>query len=81
MLFRSKGCHGDVSVVFLRPVAVKSEKTKRSDAALEGMAKEFQMTDIKSTREGEHQTGYLKRNNTQDDVQRELELELFLELL
>ena len=70
-----KGCHGDVSVVFLRPVAIKSERTKRSDAALEGMAKEFQMTDIKSTREGEHQTGYLKRNNTQDDVQRELELE------
>ena len=50
-----KGCHGDVSVVFLRPVAIKSERTKRSDAALEGMAKEFQMTDIKSTREGEAQ--------------------------
>ena len=68
-----KGCHGDVSVVFLRPVAIKSERTKRSDAALEGMAKEFQMTDIKSTREGENQSGFFTRKNKTSKKQLEKE--------
>ena len=42
---------------------MKSAKTKKADETLKGLAKDFQMTDIKSTREGEHQTGYLTRNN------------------
>jgi hypothetical protein len=70
-----KNCNGAVSVVFLQPVSIKSDKTKRTDKTLKGLAEDFKMTDIKSTKEGEHQTGYLKRNNKQTDKQRELELE------
>jgi hypothetical protein len=70
-----KGCSGAVSVVFLQPVSLKSDKTKRSDKTLEGLAQQFDMTDIKSTREGEHQSGYIKRKNKQTAKQAEMELE------
>ena len=62
-----KFCNGDLSVVFLKPVAMKSEKTKATDKNLKQLAIEFDMTDIKSTRAGEHQTGYLKRKNKLSD--------------
>ena len=41
----------------------KSQRTKNADATLKGLASDFNMTNIKSTREGEHQTGYHTRNN------------------
>jgi len=62
-----KFCTGDLSVIFLQPVAIKSEKTKRNDKNLKQLALEFDMTDIKSTRAGEHQDGYLKRKNKLSD--------------
>ena len=66
-----KFCKGELSKVFLKPVALKSDKTKATDKNLKNLALDFGMTDIKSTREGEHQTGYLTRNNTttEKDVQ------------
>lgn len=64
-----KICKGEISKVFLQPVGLKSDKTKATDRNLEGLAQDFKMTDIKSTREGEHQTGYLKRNNQLTDKQ------------
>lgn len=70
-----KGCQGAVSVVFLQPVSIKSERTKKADKTLKGLAQDFGMTDIKSTKEGEHQSGYIKRNNKQSEKQRQLELE------
>lgn len=62
-----KICKGEISRVFLQPVSLKSEKTKATDKNLNNLALDFGMTDIKSTREGEHQTGYLKRNNKLTD--------------
>lgn len=62
-----KICKGEISKVFLQPVSLKSEKTKATDKNLNNLALDFGMTDIKSTREGEHQTGYLKRNNKLTD--------------
>ena len=62
-----KHCKAPISVVYLKPVGTKSAKTVKTDKTLEELAKDFQMTDIKSTREGEHQTGYLKRNNKLTD--------------
>jgi hypothetical protein len=62
-------------VVFLQPVSLKSDRTKKADKTLKGLAQDFGMTDIKSTKEGEHQTGYIKRNNKQTEKQRQLELE------
>jgi len=62
-----KGCNAALSVVFLQPVAIKSSKTTKTDKNLKQLAMDFDMTDIKSTRAGEHQTGYLKRKNKLSD--------------
>lgn len=58
-----KKCDEEVSIVHLQPVGMKSDKTKHNDKTLNQLAIDFNMTDIKSTREGESQTGYLTRNN------------------
>jgi hypothetical protein len=70
-----KPCSGNLSKVFLQPVGIKSDSTKHTDKTLEGLAQDFKMTDIKSTREGESQTGYLTRNNSQSEKERNAELE------
>ena len=64
-----KICKGEISKVFLKPVGMKSDKTKATDKNLAGLAKDFDMTDIKKTHEGEHQTGYMKRKNKLTDKQ------------
>ena len=64
-----KHCKGEISVVHLKPVAMKSDKTKSTDKNLKQLAIDYDMTDIKSTREGEHQTGYMKRKNKLTDKQ------------
>ena len=62
-----KNCKGELSVVFLKPVGTRSAKTKHTDNTVKQLAIEYGMTDVKTTREGEHQTGYLKRNNKLSD--------------
>ena len=62
-----KNCKGELSKVFLKPVGMKSDRTKKADKTLDNLALDFGMTDIKSTREGDHQTGYLARNNTEPE--------------
>lgn len=64
-----KHCKGEISKVFLKPVSLKSDKTKATDKNLKQLAIDYDMTDIKSTREGEHQTGYMKRKNKLSDKQ------------
>lgn len=64
-----KHCKGELSVVHLKPIAMKSDKTKATDKNLKQLAIDYDMTDIKSTREGEHQTGYMKRKNKLSDKQ------------
>jgi len=56
------GCKNVVQV-FLKPFSIKSDRTKHADKTLDGLAKDFKMTNIASTREGEAQQGYFKRNN------------------
>lgn len=56
------GCK-DVTQVFTKAFAIKSQRTKNADATLKGLAQDFNMTNIKSTREGDHQSGYFTRNN------------------
>ena len=70
-----KICKGDISKVFLQPVSLKSDSTKKADKTLDGLAKDFNMTDIKSTREGEAQTGYHTRNNVMSEKDRQEALE------
>ena len=62
-----KHCKATISIIHLKPVGTKSAKTAKTDKTLEGLAQDFGMTDIKSTREGEHQAGYFKRNNKLTD--------------
>jgi hypothetical protein len=57
------GCSAGIKIAFLKPPSYVSATTKNVDGTLKGLASEFKMTNIKSTREGEHQTGYLTRNN------------------
>ena len=64
-----KHCKAEISKVFLKPVGMKSDKTKSTDKNLKNLALDFDMTDIKSTREGEHQSGYMKRKNKLTDKQ------------
>ena len=65
-----KACDEEVAIVHLQPVGMKSDKTKHNDKTLNQLAIDFNMTDIKSTREGESQSGYLTRNNTTPKEQR-----------
>jgi hypothetical protein len=62
-----KNCKSELSVVFLKPVGLKSDKTKKTDKTVQQLAIDYDMTDIKSTKEGEYQTGYMKRNNKLSD--------------
>lgn len=52
-----KDCNEEVMVVFLKAPGLKSEKTKRNDQNAKNLAKDFGMTDIKTTKEGENQVG------------------------
>jgi hypothetical protein len=62
-----KFCKGEISVVHLKPVGMKSDKTKSTDKRVKQLGIDFGMTDSKTTGEGEHQAGYLKRNNKLSD--------------
>lgn len=57
------GCLDGIMIVHLQAPNYMSDRTKGADSTLKGLAKEFDMTNIKSTREGEMQSGYLTRNN------------------
>ena len=51
-----KGCDGEAVVkVFLQAVGTRSDSTRHADSTLQGLAKEYGMSDIKSVREGEAQ--------------------------
>ena len=58
-----KNCKGELSKVFLQPVGLKSDRTKNTDKTVNQLAMDFNMTDIKSTREGDNQSGFFTRNN------------------
>lgn len=46
------------------PAIRTSTRTADMDKTLDNLATDFKMTNIKSTREGENQSGYFTRNNT-----------------
>jgi hypothetical protein len=58
-----KDCHEKVMVVFLQAPNLISAKTTFTDKSTKQLAIEFDMSDIKTTREGENQSGYLTRKN------------------
>jgi hypothetical protein len=64
-----KGCSGEVSNVILQAPGLLSDKTKSTDKNIRGIAQDFGMTDLKSTRAGEHQTGFLTKDNKLTDAE------------
>lgn len=62
-----KMCQGEVLMVFLQPPGLVGEKTKKNDKTLKQLAIDFNMSDIQSTRVGEHQTGYLTKYGPSED--------------
>ena len=58
-----KGCNEEVLQVFLQAPSIISAKTKFTDKSTKQLAMEFGMSDIKTTREGEHQEGFLTKKN------------------
>ena len=49
------GCTENVQMVFLQPVGTKSDTTKHNDKTLDQLALDFNMTNIKSAKEGDSQ--------------------------
>jgi hypothetical protein len=64
-----KGCAKVEQVIFAKPIAVRDSnrtaKSKFTDQTAKGLAKDFKMGNIKTTREGESQDNYASRNNKQ----------------
>ena len=61
-----EGCEDVAQVILRAPTmrdSVKGGRSKRNDQNIKQLAADFNMTNIKSTREGEAQDGYLTRNN------------------
>ena len=58
-----KGCTNDVYTVHLQAPGLVSDKTKFTDKSSKQLAMEFGMSNIKSARTGENQSGFLTRNN------------------
>jgi hypothetical protein len=58
-----QGCTTGIKIALLKAPGMISGRTKSADQTVKGLAQDFGMTNLKSTREGEHQEGYLTRNN------------------
>jgi hypothetical protein len=68
-----KDCHEEVFVVYLQPPGLMSDKTKKNDKTIKQLAMDFDMTNVKSAREGENQAGYFTRKNKTSKKQLEAE--------
>jgi hypothetical protein len=74
-----KNCSEEVYVVFLQAPALMSDATKKNDRTVKQLAMDFDMTDIKSTREGENQSGFFTRKNKTSKKQLEKEAQIAAE--
>ena len=74
-----KNCSEEVYVVFLQAPGLISDTTKKNDKNIKQLAMEFDMTDVKSTREGENQAGFFTRKNKTSKRQLEKEAKLAAE--
>ena len=64
-----QGCGKVEQVIYAKPIAVRNstrtEKSKFVDNSAKGLAQDFKMSNIKTTRDGESQGNYASRNNQQ----------------
>jgi hypothetical protein len=66
---RVEGCSEEVLAVFLQAPGLVSDTTKKNDKRVKQLAIDFGMSNVKSTREGENQTGYFTRKNENKNIQ------------
>lgn len=71
-----KDCSQEVYVVFLQAPGLISDSTKKNDNTVKQLAMDFDMTNVKSTREGENQAGFFTRKNKTSKKQLEKEAEI-----
>ena len=74
-----KGCDQEVYVVFLQAPGLMSDATKKNDRTIKQLAMDFDMTNVKSTREGENQAGFFTRKNKTSKSQLEKEAKIAAE--
>jgi len=74
-----KDCAEEVYVVFLQAPGLMSDSTKKNDLTVKQLAMDFDMTNIKSTREGENQAGFFTRKNKTSKAQLEKEAKIAAE--
>jgi len=74
-----KDCAEEVYVVFLQAPGLMSDSTKKNDHTVKQLAMDFDMTNIKSTREGENQAGFFTRKNKTSKAQLEKEAKIAAE--
>ena len=74
-----KGCEQEVYVVFLQAPGLMSDATKKNDRTIKQLAMDFDMTNVKSTREGENQAGFFTRKNKTSKSQLEKEAKIAAE--
>ena len=74
-----KNCSEEVYVVFLQAPGLITDATKKNDKNIKQLAMDFDMTDIKSTREGENQSGFFTRKNKTSKKQLEKEAQIAAE--
>lgn len=70
-----KDCSEEVFIVFLQAPGLMSDATKKNDKTVNQLAMDFDMTNIKSTKEGENQAGFFTRKNKMSKKQLEKEKE------
>lgn len=68
-----KDCDEEVFVVFLQAPGLMSDSTKSKDKTVKQLAIDFNMTNVKSAREGENQSGFFTRKNKTSKAQLEKE--------
>jgi len=66
-------------VVFLQAPGLMSDATKKNDRTIKQLAMDFDMTNVKSTREGENQAGFFTRKNKTSKSQLEKEAKIAAE--
>jgi hypothetical protein len=74
-----KNCTEEVYVVFLKAPGLMSDTTKKNDRTVKQLAMDFDMTNVKSTREGENQAGFFTRKNKTSKKQLEKEAQIAAE--
>ena len=66
-----QGCKKGVKMVFLKAPSIRSPRTTKADKTLKQLADDFEMTNMRSAKEGESQAGMFKHKKKKQVEQRQ----------